>query len=166
MNKKGFTTVELILTVVVVMTIMATITSVTYNYRDRSNLETVITDINDYKNTVTKIIYDDILSINSSNGRVIKLEKESNNDRKYKLITETNHEYNLEIIDELDKKGIRYDNIEYIVPGSSNSLVTFDGVSMYPIDDNESNIYSLDIYFKHKNLKDRVKIHFIISNYS
>ena len=39
MNNKGFTTVELILTMVLVITIMFSITSVTYVYRDRSKYE-------------------------------------------------------------------------------------------------------------------------------
>lgn len=54
MNKQGFTTVELILTMVLVMIIMATITNVTYTYRDRSTYEELKTEVTDYKNTTTK----------------------------------------------------------------------------------------------------------------
>ena len=61
MNKKGFTTIELVLTIVLVVIIMMTITSVTYTYRDRSNYEELITEVTNYKNTLTKIIYDDLL---------------------------------------------------------------------------------------------------------
>ena len=61
MNKKAFTTVEMILTILLVVVIMATITSVTLVYRDKSEYEESVTEIENYKNTLTKIIYDDIL---------------------------------------------------------------------------------------------------------
>ncbi len=166
MNKKGFTTIELILTMAIVITIMATITSVTYVYRDKSVEEQTITDIMNYKNTVTKVIYDDILE---NGNEVIKLE---NDDNKYILTRKDNSTITLEIIDRnvqrngtiIHEVGIIYDGIEYLVPGSLGSLVTFDGVSTYPSDlEEESNYYGLDIVFSHKNIKEPIKLHFIIS---
>ena len=56
MNKKAFTTVEMILTILLVVVIMATITSVTLVYRDKSEYEENVTEIDNYKNTLTKII--------------------------------------------------------------------------------------------------------------
>ena len=85
MNKQGFTTVELILTMVLVMIIMATITNVTYTYRDRSTYEELKTEVTDYKNTTTKIIYDALLD---TTDRVIRMEKIS--DLEYKFYTESN----------------------------------------------------------------------------
>ena len=77
MNKKGFTTVELILTMAIVIVIMGTISGVTYNYRDRSNAEEEITEVTNFKNSVTKTIYDDIFDIRDntspSNGKVLKI---------------------------------------------------------------------------------------------
>ena len=167
MNKKGFTTVELILTMAVVMIIMATITSVTYTYREQSSYENIITEVTTYKNNVTKIIYDDILDIRKtgeSKGKVIKIEKENN--YKYTLTTDKNNIYNLEIIDNTNKVGIKYgpinEEIEYIIPGSNNNLISFDSAVLEP-SGTESNIYKLDIYFNHKNLDDKIKIHLIVS---
>ena len=61
MNKNGFTTVEMVLTMVLVIVIMSTITTVTLVYRDKSDYEEILANTINYKNTVTKIIYDDIL---------------------------------------------------------------------------------------------------------
>ena len=101
MNKQGFTTVELILTMVLVMIIMATITNVTYTYRDRSTYEELKTEVTDYKNTTTKIIYDALLD---TTDRVIRMEKIS--DLEYKFYTESNREKTLTILDESSKVGI------------------------------------------------------------
>ena len=164
MNKKGFTTVELILTMTLVIIIMATITSVTYVYRDKSKYEEISTDITNYKNTVTKIIYDDILDIGSTNGKVNQLEKVS--DVSYNFITTTNKIYNLKILNSGSEIGIEYDGIKYIVPGSNDGLVKYLGVSLYPNPDDgitDSSIYSLDIYFSHKVLDKQFKIHLIVS---
>ena len=49
MNKKAFTTVEMILTILLVVVIMATITSVTLVYRDKSEYEESVTEIENYK---------------------------------------------------------------------------------------------------------------------
>ena len=48
MNKNGFTTVELLLTMIFVITIMAIITSVTYTYQDRSKYEEKVTEVMNY----------------------------------------------------------------------------------------------------------------------
>jgi len=173
MNNKGFTTVELILTMAIVMIVMTTIVGVTYTYRDQSSYEEVLTEITDYKNSLTKIIYDDIFDIKDesqeSQGKVIKINKVDDNGKKYTLETDKGVIYNLEIISETNKVGIKYgasgDEVEYIIPGSTDSLVSFQNeVTLQPNDGSESDIYLLDIYFHHKQLKDRFKIHIIVSN--
>ena len=170
MNKKGFTTIELILTMVLVITIMASITSVTYTYRDRSKYEELVTEITNYKNIVTKIIYDDILD---STNRAIRIETTSNS-KIFKIVKADNTSIDLEIIDEnvikdgkeIHKVGIKYDDIEYIIPGSENSYITFEGTTLYPNDypdKEDTGLYSLDILFSHQNLENNFKIHFVIS---
>ena len=144
MNKKGFTTVELILTMSIVIVIMTTITSVTYTYRDRSKYEEIVTNVQNYKNSVTKIIYDDILDIGTTgNGKVTKIEEKVKNSS-YDLIADSKT-YNLMIINNSNEVGINYAGIKYIVPGSSSSLVKFDGVEMKPSDGSDSTLYTLDI---------------------
>ena len=158
MNKKGFTTVELILTIVLVVIIMGTITSVTYTYRDRSEYEKLITEVTNYKNTLTKTIYDDLLN---STDPVKSISKVS--DTSFKFLTENNQEYILNILDDSDNSriGINYDGIDYLFPGSSDDLVTFEGITYN--EDNVNELYRLDIIFKHRNLEDNYDIHLVIS---
>ena len=181
MNKKGFTTVELILTMSIVIVIMSTITSVTYTYRDRSKHEEVITEVKNYKNSVTKIIYDDILDICKDgsgktircvdgNGQVVKIEKKENFglvaqgfEKEYFTFTTTNNKtYELYLINTSTKVGIKYNGTEYIIPGSSSSLVSYVGFELKP-STGESDLYVLDIYFSHKNLDDQIRIHLVVS---
>ena len=155
MNKKGFTTVELVLTLVLVAIIMATITNTTFVYRDRSQYEDTKSEIINYKNTVTKIIYDDILdAINP----IISITKVSDNN--YNLITNT-EEKSLIIINETKKIGINYDGVDYIVPDSEDELVEFIGVNYK--EDTINNLYSLEIMFSHSNLEDTYKIRLVIT---
>lgn len=158
MNKKGFTTVELILTIVLVVIIMGTITSVTYTYRDRSEYEKLITEVTNYKNTLTKTIYDDLLNSTDPVKSISKL-----SDTSFKFLTENNREYILNILDDSDNSriGINYDGIDYLFPGSSDDLVTFEGITYN--EDNVNELYKLDINFKHRNLEDNYDIHLVIS---
>lgn len=156
MNKSGFTTVELILTMVLVITITATITTVTYTYRDQANHEEVVTDVETYKNTVTKIIYDDIL--NSSN-KVVKLEHDTLDANKFYLVHEDNSKTTLTIISTTNKVGINFDGIDYLI-----SDTTYESYTMIPSDPSaDTSIYSLDIFFKNNKLENNFKIHFAIS---
>ena len=158
MNKKGFTTVELLLTMVVVLTIMVSITSVTYTYRDRSKYEEIKTEITDYKNMVTKIIYDDILD---SDNKAVQIEKV--NDTEYNIVKMDNTIINLKVIDENNRIGIKYNNTDYIIPASNKSLITFERTIYQSFPNSSLEIYSLDIVFSHKSLEDDFKIHLVVS---
>lgn len=164
MNKKGFTTVELILTVALVSVLMVTITGVTYVYQERTIYERTKNELIDYKNTVTKIIYDDILNTDGTSD-VVRLTKVS--EHIYRLVKSDNTYYNLIILDEEGKVGIKYGDessmVEYIVPGSDKKLITVKSIEMYPSDGEESNIYKLDINFEHTGLNQEFKIHLIFS---
>ena len=118
MNKKAFTTVEMILTILLVVVIMATITSVTLVYRDKSEYEESVTEIENYKNTLTKIIYDDILDETNPVTGIIE------NGNTYTLVRATNP-ITLEIINDPsnNKIGIKYDSVNYLVPGCDKGLV-------------------------------------------
>ena len=158
MNKKGFTTVELILTIVLVVIIMGTITSVTYTYRDRSEYEKLITEVTNYKNTLTKIIYDDLLNLTDPVKSIAKV-----SDTSFKFKTTNNQELILNIKNDPDNGeiGINYNGIDYLFPGSADNLVTFEGVFYH--EDNVNNLYKLDIMFRHRNLEDVYTIHLVIS---
>lgn len=156
MNRKGFTTVELILTIVLVAIIMATITNVTFAYRDKSKYEETKTEIINYKNTLTKIIYDDILD---KTDPIIKFEKVS--DIEYNLISKNNNKKTIKIEKENDLiKEIIYDNIVYKIPDSEDELIEFREI-IYK-EDVENNLYSLEILFTHLSLDEVYKIKIII----
>lgn len=155
MNNKGFTTVELVLTIVLVMIIMASITSVTYTYRDRSEYESLLSEVVNYKNTVTKILYDDIINYDDSVETITKVDNLN-----FILTTENGIEKKLVIYNETNKVGINYDGVDYIIPGSEDSLVTFEGVNSK--EDNNNGLYSLDLIFNHRNLENEIKIRFVI----
>lgn len=161
MNKKGFTTVELVLTIILVTTLMATITSVTLVYRDRADYEEAIASVKDYKNTLTKIIYDDILD---TTNPVTSIIYDSNNNA-YTLVRKDNsNPITLKIINvnENDKKevGIEYGGIKYLVPGSDKGLIEFQNVEF----SNQDNIYTMNITFLSKQFDDPITIHFVVSN--
>ena len=156
MNNKGFTTIELVLTIVLVMIIMATITSVTYTYKDKSDYENLLSEVVNYKNTTTKILYDDILN---PNDPVVKITK--TDDNHYELITKSGVSKTLTIYDQNTKVGMKYQEVDYIVPEAVDSLVTFEGVSYK--EDNSNKFYSLDIIFSHRNLEEDFKIHLVIT---
>lgn len=155
MNKKAFTTVEMILTILLVVVIMATITSVTLVYRDKAEYEESVTEIENYKNTLTKIIYDDILDETNPVTGIIE------NGNTYTLVRATNP-ITLEIINDPsnNKIGIKYDSVNYLVPGCDKGLVSFEGVDLT----NTSGIYNMNINFSSRKYEKILTIHFVISN--
>ncbi len=64
MNKKGFTTVELIVSFMIVTIILTSLVGFTVNYRDKVKKEEIRTKLYDFKNSITKIVYDDIIALN------------------------------------------------------------------------------------------------------
>ena len=155
MNKKAFTTVEMILTILLVVVIMATITSVTLVYRDKSEYEESVTEIENYKNTLTKIIYDDILDETNPVTSIVE------NDNTYILVRATNP-ITLEIINDLsnNKIGINYDSVNYLVPGCDKGLVSFEGVDLT----NTNGIYNMNINFSSHKYEKILTIHFVVLN--
>lgn len=155
MNKKAFTTVEMILTILLVVVIMATITSVTLVYRDKSEYEESVTEIENYKNTLTKIIYDDILDETNPVTSIIE------NGNTYTLVRATNP-ITLEIINDPsnNKIGIKYDSVNYLVPGCDKGLVSFEGVDLT----NTNGIYNMNINFSSRKYEKNLTIHFVVLN--
>ena len=155
MNKKAFTTVEMILTILLVVVIMATITSVTLVYRDKSEYEESVTEIENYKNTLTKIIYDDILYKSNPVTSIIE------NGNTYTLVRATNP-ITLEIINDPsnNKIGIKYDSVNYLVPECDKGLVSFEGVDLT----NTNGIYNMNINFSSRKYEKMLTIHFVVLN--
>lgn len=70
MNKKGFTVVEVVIAFSLLAVLVVALIRFTVTYRDKVREEESRTAITDFKNTITKIIYDDIIM-----GGVKKIEK-------------------------------------------------------------------------------------------
>lgn len=62
MNKKGFSTIEVVLSFALVVIILASLTAIVINFRDKIPNEHVMTQLFNYKNSITKIVYDDIVT--------------------------------------------------------------------------------------------------------
>lgn len=155
MNNKGFTTIELILTLLLVIFLMTTITTVTYTYRDKSDYEQLKTEIINYKNNLTKIIYDDILD---QDDLVVDIEK--TDEYNYTLKTNKNN-FPLTIINQDKKKGINYREVNYLIPGSEDSLITIEEINYV----SDADIYCLDIIFSSRHIDEYFKIHLVTSNF-
>lgn len=154
MNNKGFTTIELVLTIVLVIIIMGTITNVTYTYRDTASYEETKTSIINYKNTLTKIIYDDIFL-----EKVVSIE-EVNNDN-ISLIKENGDKIELSLINLENEVGILYNGVKYIIPESDDGLIVMKGMNVKRND--EIKMYTVDIIFHHIVLETDYSIHFMVS---
>ncbi len=158
MNSKGFTTTELILTIALVIIIMATIINVTYTYRDKKVYEETLTEVSDYKNNLTKIIYEDILK---ATDKVVKMTKID--ELNYSLITSNGNQIPLIVVLDDNKQAIVYDGITYTIPGAKEGLVSIKKEDIVYKEDIDNNIYALDIVFKHNNIDYTFKIHFAIT---
>ncbi len=151
LNKKAFTTVEMILTIVLVIVLMGTITSVSLVYSDKSDYEETITNLTNFKNNLTKTIYSDILSTN----KITYINKVSDN--AYTLgIT---NPITLEVLESDSKYYVVYDDVKYLVPGSDNNLIEYKGIDYLEND----NYYSLDINFLSLKTEELFTIHIIVN---
>lgn len=61
-NNKGFTVVELIVTFVLVMSLAVGLFAVVDGYRGRQQKETILKELNSYRNEVLKVVQDDFLN--------------------------------------------------------------------------------------------------------
>ena len=111
--------------------------------------------IENYKNTLTKIIYDDILDETNPVTGIIE------NGNTYTLVRATNP-ITLEIINDPsnNKIGIKYDSVNYLVPGCDKGLVSFEGVDLT----NTNGIYNMNINFSSRKYEKNLTIHFVVLN--
>ncbi len=153
LNKKAFTTVEMILTIVLVIVLMGTITSVSLVYRDKSDYEETITNLTNFKNNLTKTIYADILT---DNNEITSINKVSDNI--YILNRETDP-ITLEVLESGSKYYLIYDDVKYLVPGSDNNLIEYKGIDYLE----NTNYFSLDINFLSLKTEELFTVHIIVN---
>ena len=163
MNKKGFTTIELIVSFIMVVIILSSLIGFTISYRNRVSNEEIKTKLIDYKNSITKMIYDEIIngnlvSINSCIGEIHCanfIDKEGNS-----------HTLRIETITSNNKNRgsyINYDGTRYLLPDSdlNKTKTRLDDESevevyeeacnftSFNLENYQNKIYNLKIKFKH-----------------
>lgn len=166
-NNKGFTTVEVVLSFALVVIILASMTALVVNYRDKVTDEEVKTQLIDFKNTITKVVYDDITeniykTITSCGDKCIKF---SGSEENKLLIIEENGTSGV-------PKGIylEYKGIKYFVPDSDlNDFNT--GEYMINVNnpifssDTVNNIYSVKIPIFHDGMDENYVIQLVVNNH-
>ena len=179
MNKKGFTTIELIVSFVMVVILLSSLIGFIITYRDKVKTEEVKSQLIDFKNTITKIVYDDIIDLNftsmspcvgqdncivmtDENGlsHVLKIENSCNT-----ILCDTNP-------CNISNCGVYlvYNETKYLLPDSDLNtyykggldeeirvLKSFSNLFDFNLK-SENNIYNLKMTFRHFELDDDIEI--------
>ena len=173
LNSSGFTTVEIVVSFALIVIILASLSSIVINYREKVNNEIIKTQLLDFKNTITKIVYDDItageyvsLTNCSNNNSCISFKRSDDSEEKLEIITQ---ETSLEDL----KKGIyfQYKGIKYFLPDSDLNNYSLNDSSKYAIDvkdivfnsDATNNLYSVKILIFHRIINEEFDIKLVIS---
>ena len=166
MNEKGFTIVEVVISFVLLAAILAALFGFVITYRDNIRNEEIRTQLLDYKNTITKIIYDEIVR-----GNYVKIENCDGKDNCVNFIDTNNEMHVLEKVEVLENSQtltrglyLNHDGKYYLLPDSdlkdeNGYKCSFDNFSLH----HYNNLYSLKIPFTHSGLNDKYEIMLVIS---
>ena len=164
LNNKGFTIAEVVVSFGLISVLMVSLISATLFYRDKVKTEEVITQLLDFKNTITTVVYDDI--INKKISRITTCPGVTDCVR---LIDNNNEAHILKIneYNESNKRGVflDYDGIEYMLPDSDlgvGSDRVCDFVSGLRLDGYENKLYKIKATFVHKDLDLSYDLLFVI----
>jgi len=165
-NNKGFTTIEIVISFALVVVILASMTAMVVNYRDKVTDEEVKTQLIDFKNTITKVVYDDITeniyeTITSCGDKCIKF---SGSEENKLLIIEENGTSGV-------PKGIylQYKGIKYFVPDSdlndfnTGEYMTIVNSPVYSSDPIYG-IYSVKIPIFHNGMSENYVIQLVVNH--
>ena len=147
MNKKGFTTIELIMSFSLVTIILAFLIGFTINYRNRVNNEELKSSLMDFKNTITKIIYDDIIM-----DKYNKIDTCLNDNKCARFIDLDNNSHYLRLINIDNELYMEYDGKKYLVPDNENIIINNFEIS------NNLGLSHLKISFNHQLLNENYEI--------
>ncbi len=185
MNNKGLSIVELVVSFAMVAVLMVIITSMVVNVQETVSNEEVKTRLIEYKNTLTKVIYEDILYSDTNVNRMAYCPSEmvgtcvdfyNSNGDTYRLILEKNrrtgYEGEIQNVIFLNYRGIRYmvpdsDLNEYELDASGNikSETTIIDVKSFELTQDDNNhIYTLTIPIVHKGIQYSEEIKIVITN--
>ena len=159
MNKKGFTLAEVVVSFSILSIVLASVIVFTITYRDKVKEEEIRTQLIDFKNTVTKIVYDDIIS-----GKLEKIEICEGQAQCVNFVESdgTEHLLKTEEVSTGTDKGlyIVYNGMRYLLPDSdlnrlANPMCWFNNDFDLK---NYDNIYRLKISFEHVGLNEQYEI--------
>ena len=173
LNKKGFTIAEVLVSFSLISMILLSIIGSTVFYRDKLKEEEVKSQLIDFKNTITKVVYDDILS-----GRAVRAETCIGISNCIRLIGNDESVHVLRINEVLETTGnkvrgvyLSYDGIDYMLPDSDLSEVDDNGIIVrtcdfingitFKFDDDK--LFTIKISYEHKDYNLRYDIYLTIS---
>jgi len=146
LNKKGFSTIELLACFIIVIAIVLSMFSVVMNYRNKQSIKALENDIKTYQVSMTEMIQDSLISNNAVDGEKI----DENN---IKIIYEDNSENILKI--DTENKVITFDGINYPSPNIKNLNLNH---SFEIIEENERKYIEISIEISHPDIKNAYKI--------
>ena len=180
LNKKGFTIAEVLVSFSLISIILASIMSATLFYRDRLKQEEVVSQLNDFKNSITKAVYDDIIY-----NKIVKVETCVGISNCVNFIDDQGNSHVMKIVefsgDEVNGSGVYlyYNNIKYLLPDSDlkneykrkledNTEITVrervcDFIGGIEIDAYNNKIYKVTASYKHKDIDLQYDFLFVVS---
>ena len=193
LNEKGMSVIEVVLTFALIMTIVASILALIMNYRNKMQTNLTYLDLSTYKNTITKEIQDDIMTLGVADinhgGDCTSSEYNGEFSSCSNIVFKTGVEKILAVSkidisnrDSVLNKYIRYGDTKYPIedtlpktipngrqPGEFQSIFVSDSDflsvdSTILADGTEIKIYSLDIYIEHIDFDDDFGIHVVATN--
>ena len=178
MNKKGFTIAEVIVSFSLVTVILASMIASTVYYRNKVKEEEIITQLTDFKNNVTKTIYDDILT--HEDRKLISAERCIGTANCINFVDKNGQPHVLKIEEILEsneeshtKRGayLFYDNTKYMLPdsdigiGQSRVCDFVSGFSLEKYKEDEISLYTIKTSFMHKELDKKYDIILTLTHY-
>ena len=168
LNNKGFTIAEVLVSFSLITVILASMVSATIFYRDKLKNEEVVSQLYDFKNTITKVIYDDI-----TRGEIVRLERCISTANCINFVDRAGNSRTLKVI-EVDrttstkKRGVYlyYNGLEYLLPDSDLGTGydrVCDFVGGFELYEYQSKLYKVKTAFKHKGLDLQMDLLFIIT---
>lgn len=161
LNKKGFTIAEVIVSFTLISIILASLIATMMYYRDKVKDEEVRTQLWDFKNTVTKVIYDDVI-----NKQIVRVESciggigegGIGTGTCVNLIDKTGgiHTLRIDDVDTGDKQGVylSYDGTKYMLPDSDLGAGVdrvCDFITGFEITSFGEQLYKIKTTFRHKD---------------
>lgn len=173
LNKKGFTIAEVIVSFVLISIILASLIGAMMYYRDKVKEEEVRSQLWDFKNTITKVIYDDIINKNISRAESCVGGTSSTGSGVgacVNLIDKENgvHTLKIEEVENGNNQGVYllYDGTKYMLPDSdlgSDTDRVCDFIGGFEVDSYDNKLYRVKTTFRHKDMDLSYDILLVIS---